>query len=86
MVLRLDQSEATSPPDIQFRPVGPRRMFEEVAVELQEAILDGRLGRGQRLPPERELAQQLHVSRTSLREAVGGQKSDQTLQIDFCPQ
>jgi len=72
MVLRLDQTSPTELVELQFRPVGARRTFEEVAVQLQEAILDGRLLRGQRLPPERELAQQFQVSRTSIREALRG--------------
>jgi GntR family transcriptional regulator, transcriptional repressor for pyruvate dehydrogenase complex len=37
---------------------------------LEGMIGDGSIGGGERLPPERELAQQLGVSRTSLREAL----------------
>lgn len=60
-------SAATNSP---FRPVAQRRAFEDVIFQVEEAIADGRLQPGDRLPPERELAQQLAVSRASVREAL----------------
>jgi GntR family transcriptional repressor for pyruvate dehydrogenase complex len=54
----------------QFRPVQARRLFEDVLEQLEEAITAGELAAGDRLPPERELAQQFEVSRTSVREAI----------------
>jgi GntR family transcriptional repressor for pyruvate dehydrogenase complex len=54
----------------RFRPVQPRRAFEEVLDQLEEAIADGHLAAGDRLPPERDLAGQFEVSRTSVREAI----------------
>jgi DNA-binding FadR family transcriptional regulator len=56
--------------DYAFRPVSPRRAFEEILDQLEEAIVDGRLSAGDRLPSERELAVQFGVSRTSVREAL----------------
>jgi len=56
--------------DSPFKPVPRRRAFEDVIVQVEEAIADGRIGPGDRLPPERELAGQLHVSRASVREAL----------------
>jgi GntR family transcriptional regulator, transcriptional repressor for pyruvate dehydrogenase complex len=56
--------------DSPFRPVTQRRAFEDVIVQVEEAIAAGRLQPGDRLPPERELAAQLHVSRASVREAL----------------
>src|SRR2546421_4807243 len=53
-----------------FAPVRVRRAFEDIIVQLEDAIMDGRLGPGDRLPPERELADVFGVSRTSLREAL----------------
>ena len=41
-----------------------------VADRIQEQILDGTLSAGDRLPPERELAEQLSVNRSSVREAL----------------
>jgi len=55
-----------------FRPPRRRRIHEEVFEQLRDAILDGRFGAGQKLPPERELAEEFRVNRTSVREAIKG--------------
>lgn len=51
-------------------PVQRARLSEQIAVQLCQMIGQGKLRPGDRLPPERELADQLQVSRTSLREAL----------------
>jgi GntR family transcriptional repressor for pyruvate dehydrogenase complex len=56
--------------DSPFKPVARRRAFEDVIVQIEAAIAEGRLGPGDRLPPERVLATQLQVSRASVREAL----------------
>jgi DNA-binding FadR family transcriptional regulator len=53
-----------------FAPVRQRRAFEEIILQVEEAILDGRLSAGTRLPPERELAEIFGVSRPAVREAM----------------
>src|SRR5262245_10243754 len=53
-----------------FRPIRGRRIFEEILDQLEQAILDGRISAGDRLPPERQLAEQFNASRTSVREAM----------------
>jgi DNA-binding FadR family transcriptional regulator len=53
-----------------FRPVQRRRIHEDIAHQLRDAILDGRFAPGTRLPPERELAEEFNVNRTSIREAL----------------
>jgi DNA-binding FadR family transcriptional regulator len=53
-----------------FEPVENRRQPDAVAQRIAEAILDGTLGVGDRLPPERTLAWELNVSRPTLREGV----------------
>jgi len=53
-----------------FRPIRGRRIFEEILDQLEQAILDGHISAGDRLPPERQLAEQFNASRTSVREAV----------------
>ncbi|MBI1813821.1 MAG: FadR family transcriptional regulator [Deltaproteobacteria bacterium] len=53
-----------------FRPPQRRRIHQDVAEQLRDAILDGRLRTGQKLPPERELAEEFRVNRTSVREAI----------------
>ncbi len=47
-----------------------RGLPDEVASRIQSRILDGSLRPGDRLPPERELALQLQVNRSSVREAL----------------
>lgn len=47
-----------------------QRLSDSVALELERRMLEGSLRPGQRLPPERELAAQLGVSRPSLREGL----------------
>jgi GntR family transcriptional repressor for pyruvate dehydrogenase complex len=46
------------------------RLSDKVAEQLTEAIMSGRIPPGSRLPSERELGDQLKVSRTVIREAV----------------
>lgn len=55
---------------LAFKPLARRRLHEDVAEQLRDAILDGRFAPGQRLPPERELATEFQVNRTSVREAI----------------
>jgi GntR family transcriptional repressor for pyruvate dehydrogenase complex len=55
---------------LTLRPIEQRRAFEEILDQLEQAILGGELSAGDRLPPERELAARLGVSRTSVREAL----------------
>ncbi|MFC6882725.1 FadR/GntR family transcriptional regulator [Actinomadura yumaensis] len=53
-----------------FRPVRVGNAFEETVERLLQAIKLGVVDRGERLPPERELAPRLGVSRVTLREAI----------------
>jgi GntR family transcriptional repressor for pyruvate dehydrogenase complex len=46
------------------------RLSDSIASDLEKRILEGSLRAGERLPSERELAEQLGVSRPSLREAL----------------
>jgi GntR family transcriptional repressor for pyruvate dehydrogenase complex len=55
---------------LPFRAPARRRLHEDVAEQLRDAIFDGRLAPGGKLPPERELAEQFQVNRTSVREAI----------------
>jgi len=54
-----------------FKPIRPKRVTHEIVQQIQELMGSGALKPGSRLPPEREMAQQLGVSRPTLREAVG---------------
>ena len=55
---------------VPFCPPSRRRLHEAVAEQLRDAILDGRFPAGHKLPPERELAAEFRVNRTSVREAI----------------
>lgn len=54
----------------QIKGADSRRLYQQIADQLRELIRQGRYGIGSRLPPERELAIQLGVSRPSVREAL----------------
>jgi DNA-binding FadR family transcriptional regulator len=55
---------------VPFRAPARRRLHEDVAEQLRDAILDGRFAARSKLPPERELALEFGVNRTSVREAI----------------
>lgn len=59
----MNQSSPLRPPDRQ-------RVDEQIAASIADAILDGAFPPGSALPPERELAEQLEVNRTSLRQGL----------------
>jgi len=46
------------------------RVYEKIAQQIQRLIRDGLLKPGDKLPPERELAEMFQVSRGSLRDAI----------------
>ncbi|MET9677804.1 FCD domain-containing protein [Streptomyces sp. NPDC006482] len=54
----------------QWRPVRQSRTHELVLESIEQQVLTGELKAGDRLPPERELAPALGVSRSALREAL----------------
>src|SRR5438128_3367968 len=53
-----------------FKPVQPPTAFEQTVERLATAIKLGFLPPGGQLPPERELARKLEISRTTLRQAL----------------
>jgi GntR family transcriptional repressor for pyruvate dehydrogenase complex len=53
-----------------YAPIQSVKVFERVAEQIEKRILDGELRVGDRLPTERELAEQFQVSRTAVREAM----------------
>jgi GntR family transcriptional repressor for pyruvate dehydrogenase complex len=56
--------------DLSKTPDPTRRLYQQIADKLRALIQQGDYREGSRLPPERDLAQQLGVSRPSLREAL----------------
>lgn len=53
-----------------MRLIRPKRMYEQIAEQIEALIRDGTFDPGKRLPGERELAERIGVSRPSLREAL----------------
>jgi DNA-binding FadR family transcriptional regulator len=53
-----------------WRPVKRTRTFEDVLAQIERRIAEDGLTAGDRLPAERQLAEQLGVSRSSVREAM----------------
>jgi GntR family transcriptional repressor for pyruvate dehydrogenase complex len=53
-----------------MRRVQSRKISDEIMEQLEAMMLDGRLSAGQKLAPERALAEQFEVSRPSVREAI----------------
>lgn len=53
-----------------FAKIKQERLSDVIARELETMIMDGVIAPGDRLPPERELAQEFSVSRPSLRQAL----------------
>jgi DNA-binding FadR family transcriptional regulator len=53
-----------------FEPVRTRHTFEEAAEQIAGKVRSGELRRGDKLPPERDLAAMMQISRPTLREAV----------------
>lgn len=72
MVRPVDQVEASQPnqgvPSLD--PVRRERIPENIVAQIQERLEKGELKPGDQLPSERVLAEQLRVSRTSVREAL----------------
>jgi len=64
----MDEIKQRSP--FAYSPVQTRRAFEEVAMQIREQLSKGALKPGDRLPSERELAEQFSLSRNTVREAL----------------
>ncbi len=60
-----------SPGVPMWRPVRGGNAFEITVARLAQAIRLGMVSAGEQLPPERELAERLQVSRVTLRDAIG---------------
>jgi GntR family transcriptional repressor for pyruvate dehydrogenase complex len=65
----------------QLRPVETRRLYQQIADQIRDLIQRGVFKPGSKLPPERDLAQQLGVSRPSLREALIALDIEQSVEI-----
>ncbi|WHT16793.1 FadR/GntR family transcriptional regulator [Crossiella sp. CA-258035] len=53
-----------------LRPINRPRLYEQVVASLRDYVSSSGLRTGDRLPPERELAERLGVSRASVKQAI----------------
>lgn len=56
---------------VKLQPIKRKSLVVDVVERIRSLIADGHFGPGDRLPTETELIQQMQVSRTVLREAIG---------------
>lgn len=55
---------------MKFQPIKPKKVSTQIADQIRASILSGDFSPGDKLPPERELAEMFGVSRPSVREAL----------------
>jgi len=55
---------------MKFQPIKPKKVSSQIADQIRASILAGEFSPGDKLPPERELAEMFGVSRPSVREAI----------------
>ncbi len=56
--------------NVALKPIQPKRISDQVFEQIRELIFRGELPPGDQLMPERELAEALNVSRTTVRSAI----------------
>ena len=66
---------------MDIEPVKSVRIYEDIVRQVKALIADGQLKSGDRLPPERDLAERFRVSRTSVREALRSLQSRGLIEI-----
>ena len=64
-----------------FSPAQVGRAGEDIALQIEAAILDGKIPPGERLPSERDLQAQFHTGRGVIREALGALKQKGLIEI-----
>ncbi len=55
---------------MSLKPIKPKRISDQVFEQLRELIYKGEFKPGAQIPPERDLAFSMEVSRTSVRNAI----------------
>lgn len=65
----------------EIEPIKSTRIYEEIVRQIKTLVQEGRLKSGDRLPPERDLAERFKVSRTSVREALRALESVGLIEI-----
>src|SRR5262252_9037698 len=62
-------------------PTSDRAMYQQIADDLRDAILSGRLVDGARVPSEERLGQEHGVSRTTVRKAIEVLKNEGLVEV-----
>ena len=70
LIVQIEMTGSIIAISMAFQVIPPRRLYQEIALQIKAHIESGEFSVGARLPAERELAQQLKVSRPSVREAL----------------
>ena len=65
----------------RLEPISSTRVYKEIARQIRTLITEGKLKSGDRLPPERDLAERFKVSRASVREALRALESMRLIDI-----
>lgn len=60
---------------MMLKPIRRKRLYQDIIEQIQLLIRDNELKPGDKLPSEREMAENLSVSRTSVREAISVMES-----------
>ncbi len=64
-----------------YRVIHNRRLYEQVVEQIRDRVLSGELEDGDQLPTERELTEQLGVSRTVVREAMKALRQEGLVEV-----
>ena len=67
---RTSTARPLASPTSSFRAIRQQRLYEQIAEQIEEFIRANDLKAGDRIPAERDLAEQFNVSRPSVREAM----------------
>jgi GntR family transcriptional repressor for pyruvate dehydrogenase complex len=66
---------------MEFTKISPRKIYEEIAEQIKQQIVSGRLQPGQKLPSTRELTESYQVGRSTMREALSMLKAMGLIEI-----
>jgi len=64
-----------------YSAIQSSRLYEQIIEQIQGRIMEGKVRPGDKLPSERELAEQFGVSRTAVREAVKAMREKGLLEV-----
>ena len=66
---------------MDFKPIKTKKIYEEIVEQIKEMISKGELNPGDKLMPERDLAERLQVGRSAVREAYRALEAIGIIQI-----